>query len=229
MDPTKIAAIHDWDTPTKKKELQHFLGFCNYYRRFIKDYSLLEKPLTTLTRNVEWQWTENEQLAFERLIYAITSEPVLMLPCPKGQFRIEADTSDYAIGTVLSQLQDGRWHPITFLSKALQEAQHNYEVYNREMLTIMLALEEWHHYLIGADEVFEVWTDHQNLQYFHAPQKLNCRQAHWISEMASDNFKLLHKPGNTNVKADFLSRPPGLNKGVEDNKDTILLPENLFV
>ena len=123
MDPTKIAAIRDWDTPTKKKELQRFLGFCNYYRRFIKDYSLLAKPLTTLTGNVEWQWTENEHLAFERLIHAITSEPVLALPRPKGQFCIEADASDYAIGAVLSQLQDGRWHPIAFLSKALQEAQ----------------------------------------------------------------------------------------------------------
>src|SRR6202051_2261271 len=76
MDPTKIAAIRDWDTPTKKKELQRFLGFCNYYHRFIKDYSLLAKPLTTLTGNIEWQWTENEHLAFEHLIYAITSEPV---------------------------------------------------------------------------------------------------------------------------------------------------------
>ena len=79
--------------------------------------------LNVFTGNVEWQWTKNEHLAFKHLIYAITSEPILALPRPKGQFHIEADTSDYAIGAVLSQLQDGHWHPTTFLSKALQEAQ----------------------------------------------------------------------------------------------------------
>src|SRR6202051_2496500 len=228
MDPTKIAAIHNWDTPTKKKELQRFLGFCNYYRRFIKDYSLLAKPLTTLTGNVEWQWTENEHLAFKRLIHAITSEPVLALPRPKGQFRIEADASDYAIGAVLSQLQDGRWHPIAFLSKALQEAQRNYEVYDKEMLAIMLALEEWRHYLVGADEVFEIWTDHQNLQYFRQPQKVNRRQARWLTELAQYHFTLHHKPGNMHNKPDFLSRPPGLDKGEKDNEMSHCYQNNIF-
>jgi len=93
-------------------------------------------------------------------------QPVLALPRPTGQFRLEADSSDYAIGAVLSQLQDNKWHPIAYLSKALTETQRNYEIYDKEMLAIMLALEEWRHYLIGAAEPFEIWTDHQNLQYF---------------------------------------------------------------
>ena len=99
------------------------------------------------------------------------------MPNEKGQFRIEADSSDYAIGTILSQHQDDKWHPIAYLSKALTETQRNYEIYDKEMLAIMLSLEEWRHYLIGADEVFEIWTDHQNLQYFRQPQKVNQRQA----------------------------------------------------
>jgi len=92
----------------------------------------------------------------------------------------------------------------------------------------MLALEEWRHYLIGAKDVFEVWTDHQNLQYFQQPQKVNRRQARWLTELAQYHFTLHHKPGTSNVKPDFLSRPPGLDKRENDNESTILLPEYHF-
>ena len=228
MDPAKITAIRDWPTPTNKQELQRFLGFCNYYRRFIKGYSALAKPLTHLTGNTPWSWTENEHLAFECLILSVTTEPVLQMPRREGQFRIEADSSDYAIGAVLSQLQDGRWHPIAYLSKSLNETQRNYEIYDKEMLAIMLALEEWRHYLIGAIDIFEIWTDHQNLQYFRQPQKVNRRQARWLCELANYHFTLHHKPGESNYKPDFLSRPPGLDKGENDNENVILLPEHHF-
>jgi len=114
---------------------------------------------------------------------------------PNGQLRIEADASDYAIGAILSQKQDDKWHPIAYLSKSLTETQRNYEIYDKEMLAIMLALEEWRYYLIGAKDVFEVWTDHQNLQYFRQPQKVNRRQARWLTELAQYHFTLHHKPG----------------------------------
>ena len=169
----QVAAIRDWPAPTKKQELQRFLGFCNFYRRFIKDYSKIAKPLTILTGDIPWTWTDHQQHAFNTLINAITTEPVLALPQPRGQFRLEADSSDYAVGAVLSQIQNEKWHPIAYLSKALTETQRNYEIYDKEMLAIMLALDEWRHYLIGAEEPFEIWTDHQNLQYFRQPQKVN--------------------------------------------------------
>jgi len=179
MDPAKIQAIRDWPIPKTKRELQRFLGFCNYYRRFIKNYSKHAKPLTILTGNTNYTWSTDQQTAFETLINAVTSEPTLTMPDEKGQFRIEADSSDYAIGAILSQHQDDKWHPIAYLSKALTETQRNYEIYDKEMLAIMLSLEEWRHYLIGADEVFEIWTDHQNLQYFRQPQKVNRRFTLW--------------------------------------------------
>src|SRR6202041_3780374 len=94
-------------------------------------------------------------------VLSYRSQQNLFCRCP-----IKADSSDYAIGAVLSQLQDGRWHPIAYLSKSLNKTQRNYEIYDKEMLAIMLALEEWRHYLIGAIDIFEIWTDHQNLQYF---------------------------------------------------------------
>src|ERR1700690_2687396 len=108
--------------------------------------------------------------------------------------------------------------------KISHRTQRNYEIYDKEMLAIMLALEEWRHYLIGADEQFEIWTDHQNLQYFRQPQKVNRRQAHWLTELAQYHFTLHHKPSSTHTKPDFLSRPPGLDKGEKDNENTILLP-----
>jgi len=228
MDPTKVSAIRDWPIPTKKQEVQRFLGFCNFYRRFIKDYSKIAKPLTILTGDIPFEWTTHQQNAFETLITAITTQPVLALPRPTGQFRLEADSSDYAIGAVLSQFQDNKWHPIAYLSKSLTETQRNYEIYDKEMLAIMLALDEWRHYLIGASEPFEIWTDHQNLQYFRQPQKVNRRQARWLTELQQYHFKLLHKPGSTHTKPDFLSRPPGLDKGENDNKNVVLLPEYHF-
>src|SRR5712664_3344305 len=228
MDPTKASAIHDWPIPTKKQELQRFLGFCNFYRRFIKDYSKIAKPLTILMGDVRFEWTPIQQTAFTTLIDAITTQPVLALPRPTGQFRLKADSSDYAVSAVLFQLQDDKWHPIAYLSKALTETQRNYEIYDKEMLAIMLTLEEWRHYLIGASEPFEIWTDHQNLHYFCQPQKVNRCQTRWLTELQQYHFKLLHKPGSTHTKPDFLSRPPGLDKGENDNKDIILLPEHHF-
>ena len=123
MDPTKISAISDWPTPKNKKEVQCFLGFANFYRRFIKNFSKIAKPLTLLTGNEPWSWTTDQQDSFTKLIESLTSEPVLALPCRIGQFRLEADSSDYAVGTILSQLQDEKWHPIAYFSKSLSETQ----------------------------------------------------------------------------------------------------------
>ena len=94
------------------------------------------------------------------------------------------------------------------------------------MLAIMVALDEWHHHLLGAKLQFEIWTDHQNLTYFKKPQKMNRRQARWITELQEYNFTLHHKPGKTNVKADLLSRRADHKKGENDNEDiTMLKPE----
>ncbi|SJL04347.1 uncharacterized protein ARMOST_07713 [Armillaria ostoyae] len=173
MDPVKLAGIAEWPTPTKKKELQSFLGFTNFYRKFIKNYSKVVRTLTQLTGNVEWTWGTAQNQVFQQLKKQMAEDVILAIPNGTGHFRVEADTSNGAIGAVLSQEQEGKWRPVAFMSKALTATERNYEIYDKELLAIMLALSEWCHYLMGTLEDMEIWTDHQNLQYFRKLQKLN--------------------------------------------------------
>ncbi len=136
---------------------------------------------------------------------------------------VKADASEGAVSAVLSQKQNGKWRPVVFMSKSLSVTERNYEIYNKELLAIMLALDEWRHYLMGAAVDVEIWTDHQNLQYFRKPQKLNRRQAHWVTELAEYHFMLHHKPGTLNKKADLLSRRDDHDQGKDDNRDVVVL------
>jgi hypothetical protein len=114
------------------------------------------------------------------------------------------DSSNFANGDIISQLIDGHWRPIAFRSQSLNPAQRNYEIYDKELLAIIEALREWHHYLLGHH--FEIWTDHQNLTYFREAQKINRRQACWYTELQDFDFELIHKKGSQMGKADLLSR-----------------------
>ena len=131
-------------------QVQQFLGFANYYRRFIRGFSGIAKPLTILTGKELWHWGTEQTEAFEEIKRRICSELVLMIPVDNAPYRLEADSSDYASGAVLSQRVDDKWHPIAYMSKALNETQWNYEIYDKEMLAIMTALDEWRQYLLGA-------------------------------------------------------------------------------
>jgi transposase InsO family protein len=228
MDPIKVQGILDWPTPTCKQEVQSFLGFVNFYRRFIQGFGDIAKPLSILTGNVDWSWTSAQQSAFEELKSRVTCAPVLAIPTDDDPYRLEADSSGHALGAVLSQCQQGVWHPIAFLSKSLSSTERNYQIYDRELLAIMTALAEWRHLLMGARHPFEVWTDHQNLEYFRKPQKLNRRQARWVTELANYSFTLHHRPGRTHLKADILSRRAGHEKGENDNENITLLQSEHF-
>jgi hypothetical protein len=209
MDPVKVAGVADWPRPECKKEVQSFLGFTNFYRRFIQGFSHHARPLFNLTKNdVKWEWSTGEQSAFDTLKRLITSAPILASPDNSRPFRIEADSSDFATGAVLSQqsTEDGKWHPVAFLSKSLSEVERNYEIHDKEMLAIIRAIEEWRHFLEGAEHKFEVWTDHKNLEYFMSAKKLNRRQARWSLVLARFDFTLRHRPGKSMGKPDALSR-----------------------
>ncbi len=158
----------------------------------------------------------------------MAEDVILAIPNDDDPFRVEANASEGAVGAVLSQQQNGIWHPVAFMSKSLSATERNYEIYNKELLAIMLALSEWRHYLMGAMKDVEIWTDHQNIQYFRLPQKLNRRQACWVTELAEYHFVLRHKPGVLNKKADLLSRHDDHNQGKEDNDDIVVLQAEHF-
>ena len=207
MDPVKVKGVMDWPMPKKVKEVQSFLGFINFYWHFIQDFSHIACPLHALTqKTTEWKWEEPQQAAFEALKCAITTAPFLIFPSDTGKFRIEADASNFVTGAVLSQLQDNeKWHPVGFISKSLSDVEWNYEIHDKEMLAIIQALEEWQHFLEGAHEKVDIWTDHQNLQYFQTAQHLNHQQAHWSLFLSRFDFELHHHPGRSMGKPDALS------------------------
>ena len=230
MDPVKIEGVSKWPEPTTVKEVQSFIGFCNFYRRFIQDFADIARPLHDLTRKtIAWKWTEKERAAFRKLKETITSSPVLIFPSENKSYKLEADSSDFATGAVLSQEgEDGKWHPVAFLSKSLNEVERNYEIHDKEMLAIIRALEEWRHYLEGAKHTFQIWTDHKNLEYFMTAKKLNRRQARWSLFLSRFDFTLHHRPGKNSMKPDALSRRPDHGKGENDNDNVILLKPAYF-
>jgi len=233
MDPVKVTGVREWPTPENKTDVQVFLGFVNFYWRFIRDFSAKARPLFDLTRSEQvWTWSRREQAAFEDLKTAVTTAPVLVSPQESDLFRIEADSSDFATGAVLSQQSttDGKWHPVAFYSKSLSSVERNYEIHDKEMLAIICALEEWRHFLEGATHLVEIWTDHKNLEYFMTAKKLNRHQAGWSLHLARFDFLLHHCPGHTMGKPDTLSRRADHGNGASDNENVVLLrPEFLAV
>ena len=159
---TLTARVRDWPTPRNVTEVQSFMGFVNVYHRFIPEFSCVASPLHHLTKKAEpWQWTETEEEAFRALKLLVTSAPVLVLPDQNTHFRLETDTSGYATGVILSQLRDdGKWHPVGFTSKSLSLVEHNYTIYNKELLSVICGLEEWRHILEGTKNMIEILNDH---------------------------------------------------------------------
>uniref|UniRef100_A0A8H7MY12 Reverse transcriptase domain-containing protein n=1 Tax=Bionectria ochroleuca TaxID=29856 RepID=A0A8H7MY12_BIOOC len=172
MEQGKIAAVKDWETPKTVKEVQAFLGFANYYRRFIKDYGKIAAPLHDITKKgIEFQWDDKQQEAFNKIKNRILSEPVLRMFDPTREVELETDASDYAIGVQLGQRDDkGVLHPVAFFSKKLHGAELNYPIYDKEFMAIMRAFEEFEHYCLGTIHKVKVYTDHKNIQYFATTQ-----------------------------------------------------------
>ena len=228
MDLKKIEAILHWPTPKSKKNVQQFLGFVNFYCRFVRDFAKTAQPLYRLCGSSAWSWTSPENEAFISLRNSVATCPTLALPLDDGPFLVEADSSGFATGAVLSQLQLNSWCPVAFYSKCLSEVERNYDIHDKKLLSIMRALTEWRKYLHGSPSPFEIHSDHKNLQYFMTNQKLNRRQACWSLELSEFNFTLVHKPGSTMTCADALSHRPDYDKGMDDNNCiTLIKPKHI--
>ncbi|KAI7808450.1 Pol polyprotein [Triplophysa rosa] len=208
-DSSKIKAVDEWPVPDSRKALQRFLGFANFYRRFIRGFGQIAAPLTALTSTkVLFRWNPQAQVAFDNLKSRFVSAPVLCFPDPERQFIVEVDDSDVGIGAVLSQRScgDEKVHPCAYYSHRLSPAERNYDIGNRELLAVRLALGEWRHWLEGAAQPFLVWTDHKKLEYVRSAKRLSSRQARWALFFGRFNFSLSYRPGSKNVKPDALSR-----------------------
>ena len=211
MDPEKVSSVLDWPVPTSIKEVQAFLGFANFSRRFIDGYSSLTSPLTDLTRKTKhkFTWTDKAGAAFTQLQQAFTSAPVLQHFQPHLQITMETDASDFAIGCILSQTSsDGNLHPVCYYSRKLSPAEINYPIYDKELLAVVAGFKHWRVYMEGAQHSVQVYTDHKNLEYFSTARTTSRRHSRWAASLATYDFRIIYRKGTANGKADALSRRP---------------------
>jgi len=212
----KIKAIAKFPIPKTLKDLRSFLGMTGYYRRFIRDYAKIAKPLTILLRGEEGRISKNKSSrtainldkkainAFEKLKNTLISRDVtLAYPDFGKEFQLTTDASSYAIGAVLEQ----NHRPITFISRTLTKTEENYATNEREMLAIVWALQSLRHYLYGYSKVV-IYTDHQPLSFSNSVNNHNAKLKRWRDLIGEYNHEIKYKPGVANVVADALSRAP---------------------
>jgi hypothetical protein len=205
MNPGKVAAVRDWTTPVNLREVRAFIGFANFYRRFIKDFASIARPLHDLTKkDTPWQWHSEQQKAFNELKRRFCEEPILKVYDPELPTRVEVDASGFATGGILSQKSNnGLWHPVAYCSQSMSKEERNYPIYDREMLGLIRALEDWRHFVEGIS--FEVITGHKNMEWWTTMQDLSRRQARWAIFLSRFTFKVTYKKGEL-MQADALSR-----------------------
>ncbi|KAK1909008.1 hypothetical protein P3342_011085 [Pyrenophora teres f. teres] len=225
MNPKKIQTVQEWPIPKTVKDVQSFLGFANFYRKFIRNYSRITAPLTEITKkDVGFKWEKEHQEAFERLKQVFLEAPVLEMYDPRRKTRVETDASDYALGAVLSQQsEDGKWRPVFYHSRKFSGAELNYDVHDKELLGVVDAFEQWEVYLLGLPHQIDVFSDHQNLTSFMTTKKLNRRQVRWAEMLSQFDFKITHRAGSLNGAADALSRRSDLREeGHKEPHDAVL-------
>ena len=172
IEKKKVKGVMKQPTSQGVKDIQKFLGLANYYRRFVKDFAKITKPLHQLVwKDKKWKWGMEQEEAFRKLKEVFTIEPVLTAPNLDKEMRVEVNASDYTMGgDAIYEVQGWK---VAFISKLLNKTERNYEIHNKEMLAIIHCLEAQRHFLEGARIKFEIWMDHKNLEYFMTNQKLN--------------------------------------------------------
>lgn len=235
MDPEKVQAVTDWATPTKIKQVQGFLGFCNFYRRFIKGFASIAKPLVNLTRkDVPFYWSDACEQAFAHMKETVTKAPILKHYDRSKTTVLFTDSSDYVNGAVLSQYDDeGQLHPVAYYSKNLNPAECNYNIYDKELNALIKALEHWNAELENTEIPIQVFTDHKNLTYWQTAKALSARQVRIFQKFANYNFKIIHVAGSKNIQADALTRmagrePEHANDIRLSQREQIILPKSSF-
>ena len=206
-DPEKIDAVLNWPVPKTLTKLRSFLGLYSYYRKFIKGFASLAKPLHHLTeKDVKFEWNCDCQNAFTKLKNLLTQAPVLSYPEPSSSFILDTDASGVGLGAVLSQVQGSHEKVIGYYSRTLSKSERRYCVTRRELLAVVDSIKHFHPYLWGVP--FLVRTDHGSLRWFLNFKNLEGQLGRWNEILGSYNFTLVHRSGKLHNNADSLSRRP---------------------
>ncbi|KZV51588.1 hypothetical protein F511_10541 [Dorcoceras hygrometricum] len=213
VDTKKVESVQAWPRPRNIKGLRGFLGLSGYYRKFIRDYGKVAKPLTDLLKKGAFEWNTEAKTAFEELKQKLTTAPVLKLPDFEEEFVVECDASGRGIGAVLAQ----KGRPIAFFSKALAERALAKSTYEKELMALVLAVRHWRPYLLGRS--FVVLTDHKALKDLLHQQITTQDQQQWLAKLLGYEFQIRYKAGNLNGAADALSRC------VETEGNSISIPQ----
>jgi hypothetical protein len=215
VDKAKVETVEQLPPPADVKSLRSFLGHAGFYRRFIKDFSKITKPLTHLQKDVAFDFDEKCLAAFRTLKSALVSAPIIQPPDWSQPFEIMCDASDYIVGAVLGQRKEGRVHVIYYTSKTLNEAQLNYATMEKELLAVVFAFEKFRSYIVNSKVI--VYTDHTTIKYLLDKNDAKPRLIYWILLLQEFYVEIRDKKGVENVVADHFSR---MNRG-QDDKDPI--------
>ncbi|WJZ87893.1 hypothetical protein VitviT2T_007241 [Vitis vinifera] len=205
VDKAKVELIVKLPSPTTVKGVRQFLGHVGFYRRFIKDFSNLSKPLCELlAKDAKFVWDARCQNIFDQLKQFLTTTPIVRAPNWQLPFEVMCDANDFAVGVVLGQREDGKPYVIYYASKTLNEAQRNYTTTEKELLAVVFALDKFRAYLVGSFII--VFTDHSTLKYLLTKQDAKARLIRWILLLQKFDLQIRDKKGVENVVAGHLSR-----------------------
>ncbi|KAJ0555993.1 putative nucleotidyltransferase, Ribonuclease H [Helianthus annuus] len=216
VDPSKVDSIKNWLAPRTPTEIRQFLGLVGYYRRFIKDFSKIAQPLTSLTqKGVTYRWGDAQESAFQHLKDRLCSAPILSLPEGTDDFVVYCDASIQGLGCVLMQ----RDKVIAYASRQLKVHERNYTTHDLELGAVVFALKIWRHYLYGTK--CTIYTDHRSLEHIFKQKELNMRQRRWVELLNDYECAIKYHPGKANVVADALSRKDTIPRRVRALQLTI--------
>jgi hypothetical protein len=213
VDKAKVEMVEQLPPPTDVKSLRSFLGHAGFYRRFIKDFSKITKPLThLLQKDVAFDFDEKCLAAFRTFKSALVSAPIIQPPDWSQPFDIMCDASDYVVGAVLGQRNEGRVHVVYYASKTLNEAQLNYATTEKELLVVVFSFEKFRSSIVNSKVI--VYTDHAAIKYLLAKKDAKPRLIRWILLLQEFDVEIRDKKGVENIVADHLSK---MNRGQDDN------------